>query len=74
MRKPTKDDVLVESYRISENGAWVRDDQRMTKKQLENYAAEIESEERIERARQEASRPRNDEPGGGLSGTTRSKK
>lgn len=42
----------------------------MTKEQAENFAAEFESEERIERARQEASRSGNGEPGGGLSKIT----
>ena len=66
MRKPVQNAILVESYRILENGDWVREDRWMTKKQLENFADEIESEERIERARQEASRSGNDEPGEGL--------
>ena len=42
----------------------------MTKAQAENFAAEFESEERIERARQEASRLGNGEPAGGLSEIT----
>ena len=70
MKKPKK----VSNYSVidtfTDDGGSITTVEWKTEEEAANFAAEFESEERIERAREEASRLGNGEPGGGLSEIT----